>query len=111
MKEYASKIKKVNKQREAIIPKKQKKVEEKKLTQMQKAKEYAKHIPKPKQKMKPAVHRHPQPAQPETFGIEENIDEFVKPSPKKSQGADIEVLNQRHEDYLAEVNQIRNMFR
>ena len=46
----------------------------------------------------------PKPSDPETFGIEENIDEFVKSSPKKKGGADIEILNQRHEDYLDEVN-------
>lgn len=67
MKQYAKKIDRVNKQREAVLPKPEKPQPVRSKAPTELAKEYSKQIPKPKPKPKPEEKRGPRRS--ESLGI------------------------------------------
>ena len=107
MKEFASKVKIENRAR-SMNPPKQRKEEEKEKSKREKALEFAKNVPKPKQppkKAEPKISKQNSQKQNDDFGIDEM--EFESEEPKYSE---YELLNQKHEEYLNEVNDIKRLF-
>ena len=106
MKEFASKVKIENRARSMNPPKQRKEIEKEK-SKREKAIEFAKNVPKPKQPIKkvPKIQKQVSQKQNDDFGIDDM--EFQPEEPKYSE---YELLNQKHEEFLNEVNDIKRLF-